>query len=85
MLNNSGDCAVYAIKFIELDMQGLGLASLNDDLMVQVRYKMAVDIFLQDWDPVVDYSIEDSFLIFFRMILLYSIEDFPSCFIFWND
>ena len=51
MLNNSGDCAIYAIKFMELDMQGLNFESLNDDLMEQLRYKMAVDIFLQDWDP----------------------------------
>ena len=33
MLNYNDDCDVYAIKFIELDMQGLRLASLNDDLM----------------------------------------------------
>ena len=51
MLNNSGDCAIYAIKFMELDMQGLNFESLNDDIMEQLRYKMAVDIFLQDWDP----------------------------------
>ena len=51
MLNNIGDCAVYAIKFIELDMHGLSLASLNDDLIEQFRYKMAVDIFWKDWDP----------------------------------
>ena len=51
MLNNSDDCAVYAIKFIELDMQDLRLAFLNDDLIEQLRYKMVVDIFLQDWDP----------------------------------
>ena len=50
MLNNSGDCAVYAIKFIELDMQGLGLESLNNDLMEQLQYKIEVDIFLQDSD-----------------------------------
>ena len=50
MLNNSDDCTVYAIKFIELDIQSLGLASLNDDLMEQLRYEMTVDIFLQDWD-----------------------------------
>ena len=51
MLNNSGDCAVYAIKFIELDMHDLSLESLNNDLVEQLRYKMTVDIFLQDWNP----------------------------------
>ena len=50
-LNNSSNCAIYTIKFIELDIQGLGFACLNDDFKEKFQYKMVVDIFSKDWDP----------------------------------
>ncbi|KAF4367621.1 hypothetical protein F8388_011260 [Cannabis sativa] len=49
--NSTGDCAVYAINFIEFDMAGLSFESLSDDRMAFYRRKMAVDIFCQQWDP----------------------------------
>ncbi|KAF4403224.1 hypothetical protein G4B88_027995 [Cannabis sativa] len=50
-LQFQGDCAVYAINFIEFDMAGLSFESLSDDRMAFYRRKMAVDIFCQQWDP----------------------------------
>ena len=44
-LNNSDDCAIYAIKFIELDMQGLGFACLNEDFIEMFWNWIGVDIF----------------------------------------
>ncbi|KAF4403484.1 hypothetical protein G4B88_008130 [Cannabis sativa] len=42
-----GDCAVYAIKFIEFDMAGLSFESLSDDRMSFYRKKMTLSSTLQ--------------------------------------
>uniref|UniRef100_A0A803PA24 Ubiquitin-like protease family profile domain-containing protein n=1 Tax=Cannabis sativa TaxID=3483 RepID=A0A803PA24_CANSA len=52
-IQRGGDCAVYAIKFIEFDMAGLSFESLSDDRMSFYRKKMTVDIFLSTMGPLV--------------------------------
>ncbi|GMN19897.1 hypothetical protein TIFTF001_045249 [Ficus carica] len=47
----SGDCAVYAIKYIEFDMQGQNFESINDATIKFFREKMAINIYHNDWVP----------------------------------
>ncbi|GMN54712.1 hypothetical protein TIFTF001_023844 [Ficus carica] len=47
----SGDCAVYAIKYIEFDMQGQNFETINDANIKFYREKMAINIYHNDWVP----------------------------------
>ncbi|GMN19374.1 hypothetical protein TIFTF001_046945 [Ficus carica] len=49
--NISGDCAVYAIKYIEFDMEGIKLNLIDDDMIEFYRKKMAIEIFHNHWVP----------------------------------
>ncbi|GMN36059.1 hypothetical protein TIFTF001_042352 [Ficus carica] len=49
--NISGDCDVYAIKYIEFDMEGIKLNLINDDMIEFYRKKMAIEIFHNHWVP----------------------------------
>ena len=46
----SGDCAIYTVKFIELDMADSGLDKMTDAQVKKMRLKAAVDIFCRSWD-----------------------------------
>ena len=50
-VQNRGDYAIYAIKYVELDMANMGFGSLSDETIDLFRRKMAVDIFFNDWEP----------------------------------
>ncbi|GMN47334.1 hypothetical protein TIFTF001_016510 [Ficus carica] len=47
----SGDYAVYAIKYIEFDMQGQNFELINDATIKFYREKMSINIYRNDWVP----------------------------------
>ena len=50
-LLNKGECALYAVKFIELDSVGIGFDVLSEETISFFRNKMVVEIFENNWDP----------------------------------
>ena len=40
----SGDCAIYKVKFIELDMADSGLDKMSDVIVKKMRLKATADI-----------------------------------------
>ncbi|GMN48068.1 hypothetical protein TIFTF001_017236 [Ficus carica] len=49
--NISGDCDMYAIKYIEFDVEGIELNLINDDMIEFYRKKMTIKIFHNHWVP----------------------------------
>ena len=50
-LLNRGECALCAVKFIELDSTSIGFDVLSKETVSLFRNKMVVEIFENDWDP----------------------------------
>ena len=47
-LLNKGECALYAVKFIELDSADIGFDVLSEESVSFFRNKMTVEIFEND-------------------------------------
>ncbi|KAF8113069.1 hypothetical protein N665_0057s0021, partial [Sinapis alba] len=47
-----GDCGVFALKHIECHLFGMDLSLMDDENILAARYKMAVDLFMAAYDPV---------------------------------
>ena len=50
-VEHRGDCAVYAIKYIEFDMQGQNFELINDAIIKFYGEKIAINIYHNDWVP----------------------------------
>ena len=54
----SGDCAIYTVKFIKLDMADSGLDKMSDIQVKKMRFKTVIDIFCNDWS-ILAYGLDD--------------------------
>ncbi|KAF8110959.1 hypothetical protein N665_0077s0021 [Sinapis alba] len=52
-INSScGDCGVFSLKHIECHLFGMDLSLMDDENILAARYKMAIDLFMAAYDPV---------------------------------